>query len=187
MSEVAELWRRANDIVAILEKWIEENDHKSLRLTITRENQMRLLKLRTWTFRYYLSIPEILDLIMPVLRGRVKRTKPGYGLGIAVRSLVGKGAEGILQVEIARRFKSNEHIQVWKEEQRELQLELEFLEQTEGVAVRQDKLVTIQNADNADQFVAAYTKQIEARRKTAQSEGSNKERRRKRYRRSPWF
>lgn len=184
-SEITELWRRANEIVAMLELWILEHDEKSIHLTISRENQVRLLKLRTWQFRYYLPIRELLDILVPLLRDRVKRTKSSYGLGIGIRSLTGKGAEDMLKVEIARRYPGNEHIQVWKEMQRDQQLELELLEETDGMAVRPEKLITIQNAESAEQFLASYTKQIEARRKTVQSD--NSQRQKKKYRGNPWL
>jgi hypothetical protein len=178
-------WRIANEIAAALERWVERKEKRSVRLCFKKSDQLSLLKLRTWSFRYHLSIVDILDMILPVLRGQVKVKKKTYGLGVAVRSLVGPGAERVLVEEIKRRYPNGEHIAMWREQERERQLEAERLLESDGLVPREytENLVT---ADSTEKFVTEYTRRTLAKRADNRSNRANRSRRRKKYRGNPW-
>ena len=69
----------------------------------------RLLKLRTWSIRYYTTPLEILELTVPVLRTQMARQKRTYGLGVNIATLTGRSAERILCEELAKKYPSGEN------------------------------------------------------------------------------
>lgn len=187
--EVAAVWRRANEVAAIIEQWVRVRDKKSIRLSFKKEDQVRLLRLCTWEFRYKLPIGDILDFVMPVLRSRVRRVravkKASWGLGVSVRSLVGPGAKRILEEQIEQLFPGGEHIRIWRDQERSRQLAVEQAEETDGVAVRQAPMpFTVLDSPTVEEFIAGYRARI------ARARGSmlsySKTRARKPYRGNPW-
>lgn len=184
--EVAELWKRANELVAELETWIASHDGRSLRLSVSEDDQVRLLKLRTWMFRYHLPVNEILDILIPLLRDRVKRKKISHRLGVAIRTLTGHGAEEMLVVELNRKYPGGEHVHAWKEAERERQLEVEQLEMSDGMPEKQMKLFNILDYPSTNAYLDDYRARIEAKRKLVSSESVPVWRKRKNYRGNPW-
>src|SRR5678809_225253 len=112
MNQLAQLWVSTNQIIGELDEWVLRTDGKEVRLRFKKIDQVRLLKLRVWSFRYQMEISDILDLIMPILRAQMHYKKKRYGLGVSIRSLTGKGAERILTQELKRHDPEGDHIQV---------------------------------------------------------------------------
>ena len=185
--EVTELWRRSNEIQSAIERWIQDNDQKHVPVRYKRADQIKLLKFRTWQLRYLLSVPEILNLVVPVLRGQMLGRGKGYGLGIGVRTLVGRGAERILQEEIVKFYPANEHIAMWRDNERERQIASERNEDLDGMESVSSKVPTLMDCDTVDQFISRYKKKILHSRQVHEVEVTKSSRRRKAYRSNPWL
>ena len=182
---LAEVWHLANGIIGELEAWLAHGG-KSMRLTISPINQARLLRLRVWSIRYCLSIAEILDLIMPILRAQVRQPKHTHGLGISVNALAGDAAERILKAEIPKRYREGEHIQIARMHEQQFQLYREQLDALDGLAPREHFTRSFMDTETVEQFVTMYRKHVTSRRNTYQDEMGAKWRSRKAYRYSPW-
>jgi hypothetical protein len=185
--EVTELWRRSNEIQSAIEQWIQDHDGKHVPVRYKRADQIKLLKFRTWQLRYKLSIPEILNLIVWVLRTKMLGRGKGYGLGVSVRTLVGQGSERILQEEIAKFYPANEHIAMWRDQERERQIEAERNEDLDGMASTNGKVPTLMECDTVDKYIARYKKKILHSRQVHEVEVTKTSRRRKAYRGNPWL
>src|ERR1017187_7585155 len=175
----------ANVIIGELEAWLAHGG-KPMRLTISPINQARLLRLRVWSIRYHLSIGEILDLIMPILRAQVRQPKHTYGLGISINALAGDAAERILKAEIPKRYKEGEHIQIARMQEQQHQLYREQLDALDGLAPREHFTRSLMDVATVGQFVSMYREHVTSKRNTYQDEMNAKWRSRKAYRNSPW-
>jgi|ERR1017187_1469989 hypothetical protein len=182
---LAEVWHLANGIIGELEAWLAHGG-KSMRLTISPINQARLLRLRVWSIRYCLSIAEILDLIMPILRAQARRPKHTYSLGISVPALTGDAAERILKAEIPKRYREGEHIQIARIREQEVQLRREHADELDGLASKEYFTRSLMDVATVEQFVNMYREHVISRRNTYQNEMGAKWRSRKAYRYSPW-
>lgn len=178
----------ANEITAVLEHWCQTHDGSQSPIRFTSENQLRLLRLRTWSLRYYLPVYQIVDILVPILRRQAKLTKAlRGGLGIAVTMLTGDGAERILAQELEERFPGKEHVGLWRERTREAQLSREELAETDGVAVRNTAgLVSVLDCETAEDFVRQYRLGIARKRDRYQTAALDRNRRKRPYRWSPW-
>lgn len=159
MSRVSELWSAAHEMVAEIGLWLAVHDGKEPFLRFTREDQVRLLRLKTWQLRYYLSIQEILSFVVPVLRSTVKRKSKRWALGITVRSLTGEAAERILQEQLKKTYPGGEHIQVWKDREQENQIEVEQM--LEGDLVSSGKTIDVLHAESLEDYVSRYRARIQ--------------------------
>ena len=184
--EVTELWRRSNEIQSAIEHWIQDHDHKHVPVRYKPADQLKLLKFRTWQLRHKLSVPEILNLIVPVLRGQMLGRGRNYGLGIGVRTLVGRGSERILLEEIAKFYPSSEHISMWRDQERERQIDAEHNEDLDGMESTSNKIPTLMDCDSVDQYLSRYKKKILHSRQVHEVEVTKASRKRKAYRGSPW-
>lgn len=187
MNQVSRLWWYANKIVATIGTWIEVHDKKHIILHYSKTDQLRFMTLRTWELRYRVPVYEILDILVPIMRGvvKAKRSKQS-ALGVSAATLTGQAAERILADNLLKRFPNAEHIAVWRSTERERQLTRERQQDTEGVAVRQPQPLTILQSKSTTAFLETYKKRVMARRVDEQSELTNKERKRKAYRWNPW-
>jgi hypothetical protein len=165
-----------------LERWIDTRDDRRVRLFLNDKDKLRLLRLRVWSMRYKISIPEILDLIVKPLRKKVRGRARGLGLSIA--TLTGAVAEEILEDRIVERYPDGANISAWKETERDRQLLAEWLEETDGMPVH-DSVITLLEVGDVEDYTKAYATRIAAARKRNESELWR--RRRKRYRGNPWL
>ncbi len=181
----------ANSTIADLECWLRRGG-KSVRLNLPPKSQAQLLRLQVWSIRYYLSVTEILDLIMPVLLSQIHRPKRSHGLGVSVGLLISDKTEHILQVEINRRYRELEHIKIAKTQEQERQLRAEQIEELEGLPAREHYMGTIAVdmdgpiSRSIDKFVVGYTQHALAKRSSYQTQLHAKWRTRKAYRNNPW-
>lgn len=179
------VWGHTNRLLSVVEKWCKQEAQADIRLSLTKANQLRLLKLNTWSLLYRLSVQEILSILIPILRKKAKSRKT-RGLGISVAMLTSVGAERILEEEIEARYPGGEHIGVWRERQREIELLREEQEELDGITVRQVQLKTVLDYDTPEAWVKCYRAGLEDRRNKYQAAVSSSERRKKAYRWSPW-
>jgi hypothetical protein len=169
-SPISEVWSRANRIMTDLEAWILRNDGKTKRIRLGALDQVRLLRLGVWSERYAVTITEVLDTVMPVLRGQVRgEQRERWGLGISVRALTSRGTERILREEIEKKYPGGENWGYRRGQLRDRQLEREQAEDAEGVVVRESGVKTVLECDTTGEFVAQYEqgvrrKQTEFRR-----------------------
>jgi hypothetical protein len=184
--EVTELWRRSNEIQAAIEQWIQEHDHKHIAIRYKQQDQIRLLRFRTWQLRYRLTVPEILNFIVPVLRTQMLGRGKGYGLGISIRTLVGRGSERIIQEELAKQYPGAENITVWRDQERERQIEAEHNEDADGMELKSNRPTSLLQCSTVDQYLTRYKKQVLQSRQVHEIETTRTSRRRKAYRFSPW-
>lgn len=185
MSRLSQLWNAANELGAEVQSWLTSRAEKQVFLKFSRVDQIRLLKLRTWRFRYYLPVSEILDMIVPVLRSRIKNKKRVSALGVPVLTLTGHGAERILQEEIKKRYPASEHIEAWKDRERDSQLEAEQNEGDDLPAASGSSLGILQ-ANSPEAFVEAYKRRITNYREEQRIQ-MLQEFRKKPYRANPWI
>jgi hypothetical protein len=174
-------------VTTLVERWVESRDNRRVRFTFKRTDQVRLLKLYVWSQRYKLPVVQILDMLVPILRNRVVLKKKSYGLGVGVASLVGEGAERILQEEIKRYFPGNQLISIWREATREKQLAVERINATEGIVTRSEKELTLLACPSVEEYVRRYRCRATRHREENTVEQLRESRRKKRYRGNPWI
>ena len=170
------------EMVREAEKWILLRDGKRVKLFLSRSDKLRLLKLRIWEMRYRISILEILDLILPALRKNIRAG--GKGLRVSVATLTGDVAETILQDRLAEKYPDGANITVWREAELDRQLMAERMEETEGMPVRSDTVVTLLEVGDTKEFILAYSGRIMKAREKNRIPAFRKS---KRYRGNPWL
>lgn len=185
-SRMSEMWGAANAIMTEVENWLLSRERKQLRLNFRVLDQARLLKLRVWEQRYCVGIPEILDLIMPILRAQVKRIRKSGGLGITVAAMTGDGAEKILVQELKKKYPDGENVTVLRERMREQQLQAEEEADNDGMRTRDRSVRSVLDSISIGDFAKAYSSSIIRKRMRVQSELNNPVRRRKAYRGNCW-
>lgn len=168
-----------------IEHWVEMRDDKHLRLFLSRADKLRLLKLRTWCMRYKLSLSEVLDLIVPVLR-KTGAYRPGpKSFGIRMSALTGDTSCRILEDRVLLLYPEGANVSVWRERERERQLQAERDEASDGVAVREQH-ATLLACDSIESFVGCYSRQVTARR-VSERDSTARWRKRRKYRGNPWL
>jgi len=185
MDKLGEVFFIAGEIIILMEDWMKRRDKKRTVLRFKKDDKVRLLKLRTWSLRYHVSITEILDMIVPPLLEQVRYKS--YGFGMPIRVLTGKSARRILSYQIDKRYPGQENLLVWKEAEREKQLRDEKLEELEGIPLKAKVHAALVDADSVEDYMDKYTDQIMQKREMERKAVSQKWRRRKRYRGNPWL
>lgn len=187
MKPEAKFWATVNQIHRELVKWLEEREGHHSYATYKPVDLARLLKLKVWSLRYYTSVPEILDLVVPVLRYMVRTKHKRYGLGLSLAMLTGIGAEHILEQELKKKYPDGENIAFWKECQRDRQLRVEEQEELDGLEPRQYIPRGILECESVEDFAHKYEARLLKQREEWQRAVRQKWRKRKKYRNSPWL
>lgn len=171
-----------------VQDWIEARDGVKIRLALKRIDRLKLLRLRTWEIQTKLDLFEILDIVVPPIREHSKlklsQSDERYGLGTSVSSITGDLAQQILSTIIERTYPDNEHLTVWRELERDRQLEAERLD-THDAKPREGRKF-LKDFDSPEDYVRYYTSMITKLRDRDLVEGDAKWRRRKAYRNNPW-
>jgi hypothetical protein len=144
--------------------------------------------LKVWSYRYHVSVPEILSLVLPYLRKTINTNKKRYGLGVTIAALTGAGAEKILCEALFQKYPTDEHVSVWREAERMRQLEAEAREERGGLEQKHiSGPVSLLEADSAEKFLESYSKRIITRRDRLRAAYSDPERKKLHYRSNPWL
>jgi hypothetical protein len=188
--ETSILRRASQDMVFLLQKWLQRRQAKPVLVQYNFTDSVRLLKLRVWELHYKVEIPEILDLIVPVLlktRAPAKQSKKP-GLGISVAALTGPGAEKILAEELRKRYPDGSHRNYWREQRREEDI-LRERQHQEGAdtIVHKSKGSSLLYYRSVKEYQQQYDAQVEQEREEFNRAYGQKWRKRKRYRDNPWI
>lgn len=183
---LAEVYFIAGEIAIQMEDWMRKRDGYRTKLRFTKEDKVRLLRLRTWAMRHKIPIAEILDLVMPVLTERSKWKKK-YGFDITIRVLTGQASKKVLNFQLNKRYPGGENLAIWNEQEREIQLFAEKAEVLEGIPVKPKLTPVIREDEDMEEYMVRYTKSVEAARESERRATSQKWRRRKNYRGNPWM
>lgn len=193
LNEMAELRMLQMEMVQTVRRWLRERDGNDLpRLNFKHVDQVRLIRLKTWEWRYKISVMEILDLIIPILRGtlrphlRGKVKGGGYALGVKVTSVVGDGAEKILREQLRRLSSEEQRKAIWRQDEKQRQLDAEESDELEGVASKQKDNLSLLKVVNIKAYVTQYKRSITRQREQYDSAMSARWRKRKAYRNNPW-
>lgn len=188
-TSMSALWRASGEITQEIEHWLRLRDSVTLRLHFKASDQVALLRLRVWSTRYYLSVFEILDMVMPVLRHVSRRPRKQLkGLGVNVRTLTGQAAERILTQELPKIYPNGENRVAWKTKQQEMQLAAEAVHDADGLVSRQaPSCSSLLTAGSVQAFVSSYRLQVVGKRVAYREAVDQKWRRRRRYRGNPWL
>jgi hypothetical protein len=183
---LSEVWKVTGDVLREMELWLESRDGKRYNLQYRPLDRARLTRLYTWSLRYYLPIEDILDLIIPVLRGQRRYDRKRWGIGLTVRTLTSYGAERILRKELEKKYPDGEHVAQWRDREREKQLEAECLEGLDGLIPRENGFHNVLEAGSPMEYMARYRSQVLRQRAIHQRAYSMERRRLKPYRWNPW-
>ena len=181
------LARMVANTLTDVESWLKDEDGAAPPLSkLKGMDQVQLLRLRTWSLRYFIPIKEILDMVLPILRNQMHR-RGRYGIGVPVRVLTGRKAQELLEDQIKRRYPEEEQIKVWASRERDRQVLKEIRDELGGLQER-DRLRGHSKVDfGLKHWTQTYVKLIEVRRKRYQQiEARNKRSKRRMYRRNPW-
>jgi hypothetical protein len=185
---ISELWATTNAITAILKEWLIANGRSTKFLKFKPEDQIRLLKLKVWSTRYQVSIPDILKMIVPILRAQIHRKlRNPNGLGMKVSLLTGSAAKRILEEEIRKYYPLRENEMAWKEREQTHQLEAEQKDELDGLEPRDKTVRYILEATSVSHYVHEYQDAMIKKRDSYRYLCSQKWRRRRAYRGSPWI
>lgn len=110
-----------------VDRVLKETQNRKLFGTPSPTDQMRLLSLRTWCFKYKLDLEQILNILIPIWTKRFERFKKHSNdgiksLGCKIATLCGDKSEQILISELKKLYPNDEYIQVWKSREQEKQL-----------------------------------------------------------------
>lgn len=162
--------------------WLLTREANRFGITLSGLDQTRALRLKIWSLRYRLSVEEILDILVPILRTLVKKPKKNIILGIRIAGLTGDGAEKILKSEIEKRYPEHEHVALWREMERERQLCRE--REDDGGIVAPDRIGGMLDYPTLQAYCDSYRSKIEERRRN--DEVNEKQRRKRNYRWNPY-
>ena len=183
-----ELWSATSGVMAEVEQWLSAHDKKKIRLNYKLADQVRLLKLRVWCIRYDTDIPEILDLVVRVLRAQIPtKFKSSWGIGVPIRSLTGKAAERLLKDELERLYPGGENVFARRNALKQQQLHDERMLDLEGALPKRERLIKILDANSAQEFVEHYRERVTRIKERTQKEERQSWRKRKPYRGNPWI
>lgn len=178
----------ANEIVTGIEHWLKEHENKLWYAHLKKVDLLRLLKLRIWCDRHCVDLDELLSLVLPYLRKSITtKQKSHFGLGVSIATLTGNTAETILVEALRQKYQGKEHIVIWRERERQRQLDAEAREETEGLAMRQPRIGGILEAASAQDFLQSYRRRVMAARDKERAAYNDARRRKKRYRGNPWL
>ena len=186
-NRMAELLRACGWMTRELEVWLEARENKSVRLRYKPVEQARLLRLSCWCQRLHISVMEALDLLLPILRRKIRRKKKSWALGVSLRALCGDAAREILEDRIAYHYPNGEHKTIWREREREKQLRLEKEEELEGFKAKEPQPISLLSCETAEDFITQYSKRVLAKRHENQKAVLEAWRKRKAYRGNPWI
>src|SRR5262245_4004056 len=104
-NKLSEVWQQSAIVITEIERWLVMREDRHVKLNFAPLDQARLLKLAMWGRRYSVEIHEILDLILPILRGQVRQSpyRKRSGIGVTVPALTGPAAERILNQELKKK------------------------------------------------------------------------------------
>lgn len=188
MNDARHLWTLAAEISAVIESWLQEHEGKRIYVRFKKIDLLRLTRLQVWSWRYKVSIEEILSLTLPYLRKSLSTVqKSRYGLGCSVASLTGIGNEKILIEALHQRYPGGEHVDAWRDDERRKQLDAEEHEELDGLPVRSKQVKGMFDCDSVPVFLKSYRDRVIGIRRKMASEVDNPRRRRKRYRGNPWI
>lgn len=184
-SPVARAYGLANQVAGILQDWLQADKQKAIHVSFTKDQQLRLLKLRLLSQRYKLDIPEILDILVPVLRSRFMHNKRTFGLGININVLCGQAAERWLFEELKKHDPDDDHVVEYKARARDRQIDVELTLDSDGVNDRVQ--YSALDAPDIPSFIEAYRKRVLSKRTEDEKMRNDPSRRRKPYRGNPWL
>ena len=189
-SDTTAVWRYAADIQEIIRQWLQLRDgRKDPVLRYKPADLVRLVRLRTWMMRHRLTIFEILDLLVLELRARFSRinrkTKMTGGLRISINTLTSHGAERVLKEMIAKTYPDNEHINIWRERERDRQMAAEMAEEMGNMVEAPEKKLKLVDFDSPVDFVKRYEKRLERQRRVEMA-ASDPSRKKRAYRWNPF-
>lgn len=183
------MWKRAAGIQLMVQRYAGlRTKNPELRLNYKQIDLVRLLKLQTWSYRYRLSIPEILSMVVPSLITVIKEQRPDYaptGLGVNITTLTGKSAERILRFQINKAYPENEHIHIWLQDEREKCLLRERVDDAGGT-LPNEKVPHILDYTDMTAFVTDYKAKMEKMRASGDKARHEDWRKRKAYRGNPF-
>jgi hypothetical protein len=172
-------------VKTLIEDWLEERQGIYTDLHCTQSDLLRLLRLEVWARRHRVSVQEVLEIVVPGVREAVRSKYPKMkfktGLGVKISSLTGEYARNMLATQIERRYPEGEQYTLWRERERALQLRREEDDEMMGLQRREREVPTLLEFDSADEYVAAYTKNVLRKRTMMQDALGEAWRRRKNY------
>lgn len=185
MSADRQLWRLSQRISTLIGLWLKEHEGKTLYVQFKPADMLRLTRLQVWSWRHKVSVDEILTLTLPYLRKSLRNEqKKRYGLGCSIAALTGAGNEKILIEAIRQKYPGGEHRDIWRQSERQRQLDAEAGEESDGTAVRARPASSLFDADSIAAYIKSYRARIAVKRRQAEVQPW---RRRKRYAGNPWL
>jgi len=120
--EESDLSKLANKFRRQVEAELSLIRDEPVTLFLNQNDEYRLLTLKTWTYKYKVSLKFILDELLPFweqfVQRRSKRMKKA-GLNVRVSTLIGKKSEVILQEQIKKRLPRDQNKRLWISLERE--------------------------------------------------------------------
>lgn len=112
---------------------LKQNFDKKFFVELSQEDQYRLLTLKMWEKKYYVSIAFILSVLLPFWKKRLETKKSHFSsksLGVGIPTLIGKISEDVLKKAIEKKYPHGENVIAWKVTQQEAYLKLQNLVMT---------------------------------------------------------
>lgn len=188
MNDTRYLWMLADQIAAVIVRWLKEHENKDLYVRFKRIDMLRLTRLQVWSWRHMVSIEEILTLTLPYLRKSLSsRQKSSYGLGCSIAALTGVGNEKILIEALRLRYPGGEYRDIWREQERRRQLEAEATEDSDGLHLRVPTARGLLDYNSTADFLSSYRARVIGQRIKMNNSLNGARRKRKKYRGNPWL
>ena len=183
-----QLLRQAWEVQTALDVWLFEHKKRGAYRKASTINALRLLKLKVWSIRHEISVEECVDILIPAFNKFQwgGRTPSRFGTGISIQTLTSANAERILEREIVLRYPEGEHRTIYRQELCRKQLELERLDEMDGLTEREPGPKTLLEAESPEEYVSSYRSRVTKQREENDRLYNQSWRRRKPYRENPW-
>ena len=182
---LANVWGQAARVIAVCERWLASRDQNRTALKFNKVDQLKLTTLNVWAMRHRISVMEVLDILLPILRTQTRGLRHS-ALGVPVKVLTGSRAKAILEEHVRRRYPDKEHVQLWKETERDRQLEAERAEDMEGLTTKSQGIGGLLDYSSTKAYTDAFIASIRRGRNAYMSAAGDKSRRKRKYRGNPW-
>lgn len=175
------IWLMKKELDAVL------REHSRRLYYMSKKDELRLLRLRIWAHKYKVSLRYILRTLIAHYEKRITyRGKSKDGMVCSIGTLTGNGAKFILEKSIRENFPNGEHLEDWKQTRIDQILDAEKEEDLVEGTITRKRQIRIVDDKTARKFVRHYRNKVATAREEFRSAMSNKNRKLKPYRESPW-
>jgi hypothetical protein len=141
-----------NNGVVTLSKAINFTLNKELNLMVSKIDRYKILNFISWSDRYYISLEDMLKILLPIWHKRFKNTFKGLGVKISV--LAGNKSKEIIKQYIKKYYPNGENVKLYKQKQSDSILSVQNYEENDPIEYIKHYKQTILDLRKKDTLVS---------------------------------